>query len=135
MAIIYPVFCLVMLTFVVAFATGISRLISVRRKDINPKYYVLMSGHTPPDYVQKLGRNFSNLLEVPILFYLLAVLVISLQINNALIFNLAWLYVGLRLVHTSIHITYNHVMHRFAVFVLSVLTLLVMWIQFIRLVG
>lgn len=135
MAIIYPVFCLVILTFIMAFATGTSRLISVRRKQINPKYYVLLSGDTPPDYVQKIGRNFANLLEVPVLFYLLAVLVITLEINNALLLNLAWLYVALRLVHTIIHVSYNYVMHRFMVFALSVLTLLIMWVQFIMLVG
>lgn len=135
MDIIYPVFCLVMLTFIMAFATGTSRLISVRRKQINPKYYVLLSGDTPPDYVQKIGRNFANLLEVPVLFYLLAVLVITLEINNALLLNLAWLYAALRLVHTIIHVSYNYVMHRFMVFGLSVLTLLAMWVQFIMLVG
>jgi hypothetical protein len=118
-----------------AFATGTSRLISVRRKQINPKYYVLLSGDTPPDYVQKIGRNFANLLEVPVLFYLLAVLVITLNINNTLLLNLAWLYVVLRLVHTIIHVSYNYVMHRFMVFGLSVLTLLTMWVQFIMLVG
>jgi hypothetical protein len=105
MDLIYPVFCLVVLTFIVATATGLSRLISVRRKDINPKYYVLMSGDTPPDYVQKLGRNFSNLLEAPVLFYVLAVLVVALQIDSALMLNLAWVYVALRLVHTIIHIS------------------------------
>jgi hypothetical protein len=135
MDIIYPVFCLVILTFIMAFATGTSRLISVRRKQINPKYYVLLSGDTPPDYVQKIGRNFVNLLEVPVLFYLLAVLVITLDINNTLLLNLAWLYVALRLVHTIIHVSYNYVMHRFMVFGLSVLTLLTMWVQFIMLVG
>ena len=135
MDIIYPVFCLVMLTFILAFATGISRLMSVRRKQINPNYYVLLSGDTPPDYVQKIGRNFANLLEVPVLFYLLAVLVITLQVNNALLLNLAWFYVALRLAHTIIHVSYNHVMHRFMVFVLSVLTLLVMWIQLFMLMG
>ena len=72
MDIIYPVFSLVMLTFIVAFATGISRVISVRRREVNPKHYILMTGDTPPDYVQKIGRNFANLLETPILFYLLA---------------------------------------------------------------
>ena len=135
MAIIYPVFCLVILTFIMAFATGASRLISVRRKQINPKYFVLLSGDTPPDYVQKIGRNFANLLEVPVLFYLVAVLVITLQIDNTLLLNLAWLYVALRLVHSIIHVSYNHVIHRFTVFLLSLITLLAMWIQLFMLVG
>ena len=135
MAIIYPVFCLVMLTFLMMAATGITRLISVRRRQVHPRYYVLMSGDTPPDYVQKVGRNMANLLEVPMLFYLLAVLVILFEINNQLLIDLAWLYVLLRVLHSIIHISYNNVPHRFIVFVLSVVTLMIMWLQFIMLVG
>lgn len=135
MAIIYPVFCLVMLTFLMMAATGITRLISVRRRQVHPRYYVLMSGDTPPDYVQKVGRNMANLLEVPVLFYLLAVLVILFEINNQLLIDLAWLYVLLRVLHSIIHISYNNVPHRFIVFVLSVVTLMIMWFQFIMLVG
>ena len=135
MDIIYPVFSLVILTFIMLAATGITRLISVRRRQVHPRYYVLMSGDTPPDYVQKVGRNMANLLEVPVLFYLLAVLVVVFEINNQLLVDLAWLYVALRLVHSIIHISYNNVPHRFIVFVLSVVTLMIMWLQFIMLVG
>lgn len=134
MDIIYPVFCLVILTFFMIAATGITRLISVRRRQVHPRYYVLMSGDTPPDYVQKVGRNMANLLEVPVLFYLLAVLVILFEINHQLLVDLAWLYVALRLVHSIIHISYNNVPHRFIVFVLSVVTLMIMWFQFMMLV-
>lgn len=135
MDIIYPIFALVLLTFMVATAVGISRLRSLRRKEISPKYYALMTGDTPPEYVQKLGRNFSNLLEMPILFYVLGVLVIALGINDAALVNHAWLYVGLRFVHSAIHVTYNNSIHRLIVFVLSVLALLAMWIQLFHLVG
>ncbi|MDC1144619.1 MAPEG family protein [Porticoccaceae bacterium] len=134
MDIIYPVFCLVILTFFMIAATGITRLISVRRRQVHPRYYVLMSGDTPPDYVQKVGRNMANLLEVPVLFYLLAVLVILFEISSQLLVDLAWLYVVLRLVHSIIHISYNNVPHRLIVFVLSVVTLMIMWFQFMMLV-
>ena len=134
MDIIYPVFCLVILTFFMVAATGITRLISVRRRQVHPRYYVLMSGDTPPDYVQKIGRNMANLLEVPVLFYLLAVLVILFEISSQLLVDLAWLYVVLRLVHSIIHISYNNVPHRLIVFVLSVVTLMIMWFQFMMLV-
>ena len=36
---------------------------------------------------------------------------------------LAWLYVALRYAHSAIHCTYNRVMHRFAVFIASMLVL------------
>ena len=135
MDMIYPVFTLVIFTFVVSAAVGTSRLLSVRRREINPRYYALMSGDTPPDYVQKLGRNYANLLEMPVLFYLLGALVVALDINHPTLINGAWLYVTLRFVHSGIHITYNNSIHRLVVFVLSVLCLLAMWIQFFLLLG
>ena len=135
MSIIYPIFTLVMLTFVIIFAVGTSRLISVRKRQVNPKLYRLMSGYEAPDYVQKLTRNLSNLLEMPILFYVLGVLLVALQIEDPAMVDLAWLFVGLRFVRTGIHITYNHTIHRFMVFVASVLTLLAMWIKFIALMA
>jgi len=135
MSIVYPIFTLVIFTFVVSAAVGGSRLLSVRRREINPKYYALMSGDTPPDYVQKLGRNYANLLEMPVLLYLLGALVVALEINHPVLINGAWLYVALRFVHSGIHITYNNSIHRLVVFVLSVLCLLAMWIQFFLLLG
>ena len=135
MSIIYPIFTLVMLTFIVVFAVGASRLISVRRRQVNPKLYRLMAGYEAPDYVQKLTRNLSNLLEMPILLYVLGVLLVALQIEDPAMTDLAWLFVGLRFIHTTIHISYNHTIHRFMVFVASVLTLIAMWIKFILLLA
>ena len=135
MDIVYPIFTLVFFTFVISAGVGGSRLLSVRRREINPRYYALMSGDTPPDYVQKLGRNYANLLEMPVLFYLLGALVVPLDINHPTLINGAWLYVTLRFVHSGIHITYNNSIHRLVVFVLSVLCLLAMWIQFFLLLG
>ena len=135
MDIIYPVFTLVLFTFVVLMALATSRFVSVRRRDVNPKLFVLMAGYEPPAYVQKLTRNFANLLEIPMFFYLLAVLMITLEINDPMLVNLAWSFVGTRILHSAIHISYNHVMHRFGVFLVSIITLLVMWIKFIVMVG
>jgi hypothetical protein len=39
---------------------------------------------------------------------------------------MAWLYVALRLIHSLIYFTYNHVVHRFAVFAISNLVVLAM---------
>lgn len=134
MYIIYPMFVLIILTFVVGFSMGVSRLISVKKGQVHPEYYKLLSGYTPPEYVIKLSRNFSNLLEVPILFYILGVLMVALNASSSLILTLAWCFVGLRLVHSIIHITYNHPKHRFYVFLASCLVVLVMWIKLILLI-
>jgi hypothetical protein len=41
---------------------------------------------------------------------------------------MAWLYVGLRVAHSLIYLTYNHVVHRFAVFATSNLVVVAMLI-------
>ena len=135
MEIIYPIFTLVILTFIVGFSLGASRLISVKKGQVDGRYYRLMSGYDAPEYVQKLDRNFTNLHEIPVLFYLLGVLVITLNINSPLINGLAWGFVALRMVHSTIHISYNNAKHRFYPYLFSALILLVMWLELMSIIN
>jgi len=134
MAIIYPMFALVILTFIVGFSTGICRFISAKNGDVDPMYFRLLSGYEAPDYIVKLGRNFSNLFEVPVLFYTLGVVVLVLDIDSQLMLMFAWAFVFLRIIHSVIHITYNHPIHRFVAFLLSSSLVLIMWVQLIFIV-
>jgi len=131
MDIIYPMFALVVLTFIIGFSTGISRLVSAKKGHVDRRYFKLLSGYTAPDYIVKLGRNFSNLLEVPVLFYALGIILLVLGINNALMIVCAWAFVGLRIIHSFIHVTYNNPIHRFFAFLLSSSIELIMWVQLI----
>jgi hypothetical protein len=48
----------------------------------------------------------------------------------------SWAYVGLRLVHSVVHCTFNNVMLRFAAYLGSTLVLTAMWLAFaVRLAG
>ena len=44
---------------------------------------------------------------------------------------LAWIYVGLRAAHSVVHLTYNNVVHRLAVYAASALVLALLWIRFV----
>ncbi|MDY0415651.1 MAG: MAPEG family protein [Pseudomonas sp.] len=131
MDIIYPMFALVVLTFIVGFSTGISRLVSAKKGLVDPRYFRLFAGHTPPDSMHKLGRNFSNLFEVPVLFYAVGIINLTLGFNDKLMIGFAWAFVILRIIHSIIHVTYNNPMHRFLVFLLSSCIVLIMWIQLV----
>jgi hypothetical protein len=131
MDIIYPMFALVVLTFIVGFSTGISRLMSAEKGLVDPRYFRLFAGHTPPDSMLKLGRNFSNLFEVPVLFYAVGIINLTLGFNDKLMIGFAWAFVILRIIHSIIHVTYNNPMHRFLVFLLSSCIVLIMWIQLV----
>ena len=72
-----------------------------------------------------------NLLELPMLFYVVCVLnYIAGPTVSAATLALVWSYVGLRAMHSLIHLTYNDVMHRLAFFVASNLALAALWIAF-----
>lgn len=130
--IIIPMFLQVLLTFAILFAVGIMRYRSVSKRTVHPKDYVLMTGQDQwPVMMQRLGRAFHNQLEIPLLFYVLAILILVTEVESKLLLNLAWAFVGLRYLHALIHIAYNKVIHRFVVFIVSCLVLLVMWVLFI----
>ncbi len=82
-----------------------------------------------PVDVRLAGRNFSNLFEMPLLFYVVCLaLYMTHGVTQALLL-LAWIYVALRIIHSGIHVTYNKILHRFSVYAVSSFVLLAMWIM------
>lgn len=77
---------------------------------------------------RRCSDNFNNLLEVPVVFYVLTLLLITYGISSAFYVATAWIYVLLRVAHSAVHCTYNDVMHRFALHGTSCVILLVMLI-------
>jgi hypothetical protein len=84
------------------------------------------SANVPAD-VSLPNRNWMNLLEAPVLFYAISVMLFATQLADRADVLLAWGYVGLRVVHSLVHIGYNDVMHRLAAFATSNIVLLVLW--------
>ena len=75
------------------------------------------------------NRNYMNLLELPTLFYAACIgLYVLGRVENADLM-IAWGYVGLRTLHSLVHLTYNNVLHRLAVFALSNVVLSVLWLR------
>ncbi|KJH68138.1 hypothetical protein UF16_06495 [Chromobacterium violaceum] len=124
---IYPMFALVLLTIFVGVRLGAARFANARSGRVKGSYYRLMQGDAPPDGELKLARNFSNLFETPVLFHVFGAIVIAKNLAAPLPLALAWGYVALRAVHTAIHLSYNHPIHRFLAFLASNILLLAMW--------
>jgi hypothetical protein len=83
-----------------------------------------------PGHVSIPNLNYMNLLELPMLFYVASLMLYVTGRVDGPALGMAWLYVGLRIVHSIIHLTYNNVMHRLAPFVLSNLVLMAYWLLF-----
>jgi len=126
---LYPIFALVLLTVLMYLLLLFSRIISIRNGELSTNYFQLFQGaETPPEYVLKTTRNVANLFEAPVLFYLACVISILISYESKLFLVLAWVYVASRLAHSIIHLTYNNVLHRLSVFLVSQGALVIMWV-------
>jgi len=130
--ILFPVVALATLTFAVLL------LIPVRRFRAGAAGLVAFddfrygeSARVPPE-VAIPNRNLMNLLELPVLFYVacLTAYVTDKVDGTALAF--AWIYVGLRITHSAIHLSYNRVRDRLLAFAASNVALIMLWTNLLR---
>jgi hypothetical protein len=71
-----------------------------------------------------------NLLELPVLFYVVCLMFFVTNRVDMIVVQVAWVYVGFRLAQTLIHITYNNVVHRLTMFAISNFVLVSLWGMF-----
>ena len=129
-SILWPMITLVLLTAVIWVLMYIRRLTEVRRKRINPQDLATVGQAAIQLENVTAAENFRNLLEVPVLFYVLCLtLLLTGSVTNSLV-TMAWIYVILRVVHSLVHVTTNHVITRWLVYVISTICLFIMWLLF-----
>jgi hypothetical protein len=75
------------------------------------------------DRAQWKAHNYIHLMEQPTLFYAIALTLAMIGQGEGLNAQLAWLYVGLRVIHSLIQATVNVIRYRFVAFMLSSLVL------------
>ena len=125
-----PLLAQVLLTFIVMYIMGRKRVDEIKKKNINPqKTNIRANSSGVFKDAATASDNYHNQFETPLLFYVAIMLTLMLMIQDYVIVFLAWAFVGLRYVHSFIHITYNRVMHRFAVFIFSSLVLFALWFR------
>ncbi len=126
--IVYPVLAQVLLTFVLMVLMAAARVRAARARRYRLRDIAVDSKNYPDD-ILKFGNAYGNQFEQPVLFYLICILLMLLQPGgNSLYLLLASLYVAGRYVHAFIHITSNHVIHRFYAFLAASIVLVVMWV-------
>lgn len=128
-ATLLPVFVQVALTFAVLFRLGAVRLKAIRAGGLVREEVVLGDTGWPP-IVRQASNCFRNQFELPVLFYVLAVLALVTRQASDLFLVLAWLFVLSRIVHAYVYVTSNHIGWRFGAFAVGALVLLAMWVLF-----
>jgi hypothetical protein len=125
--ILYPMFAMFFLVVVVFLRLRSLRFAAVRQGEISVTYYRAFTGEDEPEALRLVTRNFINLFEVPILFYVVSLMIyVTHQVTYWLVI-LAWLYVVLRTAHSYVHVTHNDVIVRFSLYLASGVVLTLMW--------
>jgi hypothetical protein len=126
-----PIMALVLWTFVMCAWLYATRIPAISRLKIS------LDPHRPaeefhkqlPAEVRWKADNYNHLLEQPTLFYAVTLTLALLGKDQGFNICLAWLYVGLRVVHSLVQATSNIILLRFAIFMTATLVLLLMSIR------
>jgi hypothetical protein len=127
LSILKPVFAQALLTFIVLFVMAKERLVAFRAGTVTDNG----PGTRPtwPGRAAAVSNAYHNLLELPLLFYAVVAFALIAGAVDGEMIVLAWIYVAFRIVQAAIHVTYNHIPHRFLAFLGSVITLIAMWVN------
>ena len=128
MSILSPVFALAAWTVCVLLLIPVARFRAGRRRQVRLDDFKHGESTAVPPEVSIPNRNFMNLLELPVLFYVVCLIILVTGGASPAMLNTAWAFVALRVVHSLIHLSYNRVMHRFAAFLASNTALLLLWV-------
>ncbi|MEH1822025.1 MAG: MAPEG family protein [Nostoc sp.] len=124
-AIFSPFFATVFLTLIVWVYMYIRRISFFTDRKIRPEELAVpgaLAQISPPN-VSNPSDNFKNLFEIPVLFYALVLyLFITKQVDTIYV-NAAWVFVVFRLLHSTVHCTFNLIMLRFYLYLFATLAL------------
>jgi hypothetical protein len=129
-AIFAPMGALVALTFAVLLLIPLQRFRAAFAGRVGPGDFKFGESANVPGDVAIPNRNYMNLLELPMLFYVLCIVLFVSGKVTAFQLALAWTYVALRAGHSLVHLTVNIVMIRLSLFALSNVVLGTMWIVY-----
>jgi hypothetical protein len=128
--VLLPLFVEVLLTFGVMIGMMYLRTSTLRRGETRFENIALREPNWPVRATQ-FGYAFANQFELPVLFYVLTTLEIMTRHADLLFVILAWIFVVMRILQATVHVTSNNVRVRGAFYGVGALVLLIMWVIYI----
>ena len=127
---IAPVLALIGWTFVMWVWMYATRIPAMQKAGIDPAELSRTGKklELPPE-ISRVADNYNHLHEQPTIFYALALANQIAGAADGVAVALAWVYVGLRIVHSLVQATRNIIPLRFAVFTLASATLLALLVR------
>ena len=86
-------------------------------KELSPSVFAQLS----PPGVANPSDNLKNLFEIPVLFYALVLYLFVTQQVDTVYVTAAWVFVVFRALHSAVHCTFNLIMLRFYLYLISTL--------------
>jgi hypothetical protein len=129
LSLVYPMFAMVVLTYAVATIMFLARLTAVRSGKLKVGYFKTYNIADPGEAVIKTARHYSNLFELPVLFYVVCIVAMFVPTTPERIQTWAWLFVAARVAHAYLHIGPNKLVPRMLSFIAGFLIVLGMWIE------
>lgn len=135
--ILAPIVALALWTMVVWAWMYATRLPAMARAGIDGTTLVGSTGRSLRDALVAAGEhraswvvdNYNHLLEQPVVFYAIALVLALSGAGEGFNLALAWAYVGLRILHSLVQALSNRVVIRFSVFAIASLALLALVIR------
>jgi hypothetical protein len=124
-AILYPVFAQIILTFVLLVAMGWARRKAILTQGIGYRDIAIDASRWPED-ARKVANSFNNQFELPVIFYVLCLIALITAKADFLMVVLAWAFVASRVAHALIHTGSNAMPLRSIIYSIGMLVLMIM---------
>ena len=79
-------------------------------------------------WIKQAGDSYGNQFELPVLFFALCLILFLTNSVSPPAVMIAWAFAISRVAHALIHLSFNHIMTRFSVFFIGVLSLAALFI-------
>ena len=122
-----PAFAHVALIFVTVARMGAGRVAAARGGEVRLKDVALDNSRWP-ERLRKLGNNYQNQFELPVLYYAALALILTTGLADVPQIALSWAFVATRFVHSFIHTGSNVVVRRFYAFLAGGACIALMWL-------
>ncbi len=124
-----PVVLHVLMTFCIGGLMGRARFQGVRSGQVK-RVDIVNNSKAWPDYILKIGNNFDNQFQLPMMWYAcVAFVLVTGSVDRALVL-LSWVFFGARAAHAIEHIGQNALPRRFYFYLVGFLVLILMWLWF-----
>ncbi len=126
-SILFPVIAMAVLTFFVAIRLYLVQYGATKRREVRYGFFSVYRGEAP-EFIQAARDHYKNLFELPVLFYVWAVILYAGGQVDQVDLVLSWSFVVSRYVHSFIRAT-NHskILYRLSVFAVGFFIVVACW--------